>query len=83
MILREPTPQVPWPNLETLLAEGSNLSLGQIVPIRCAAIAADEHTMLVAIVRQPNESFVELLNRLDRALGEVNATGIAVDDINP
>ena len=82
LIRREPTPQAPWPNLEALLEEGGNLSLGRIAPIPYAAVAADEYSMLVAIVRQPNESFVELLNRLDHALGEVNATGTTIDDIN-
>lgn len=82
LIRHEPTPQAPWPNLEALLDEGGNLSLGQIAPIPYAAVAADGSTMLVALVRQPDESFIDLLNRLDRALAEVNATGAAIDDIN-
>lgn len=82
LIPREPTTLSPWPNLEALLEEGGNLSLGQIAPIPYAAVAADGHTMLVALVRQPNESFIELLTRLDHALREVNATGAAIDDIN-
>lgn len=82
LIRREPTTLSPWPNLEALLEEGGNLSLGQIAPIHYAAVAADEHNMLVALVRQPNESFLEILTRLDRALAEVNATGSIIDDIN-
>ena len=78
----EPTTLSPWPNLEALLEEGGNLSLGQIAPIPYAAVAADGPTMLVALVRQPNESFIELLTRLDHALREVNATDAAIDDIN-
>lgn len=72
----------PWPNLEALLEEGGNLSLGQIATIPNAAVAADEHNMLVVQVRQPNESFIEILTRLDRALAEVNVTGSNIDDIN-
>ncbi len=79
---RAATPDEPWPNLQDLLDDDGNLTIGQIMPIPCAAIAADEYTMRVALIRQPNESLAELLVRLDLALGEVNATGDSIDDIN-
>ena len=81
-IAREPTTLSPWPNLEALLEEGGNLSLGQIAPIPYDAVAADKHTVLVALVRQPNESFIEILTRLDRALAEINATSSIIGNIN-
>ena len=79
---RTATPAEPWPNLQELLDDGGTLTIGRIAPIPCAAIAADEHAMLVALVRQPGESLAELLVRLDLALGEANATGDPVDHIN-
>ena len=82
LIPREATTLSPWPNLEGLLEDGGNLTLGQIAPISYAAVAADGHTILVALVRHPNESFVEKLTRLDRALAEVNATGSIINNIN-
>lgn len=38
-------------------------------------------SMELTLVRQPDESFLELLNWLDRALGDVNATDTTIDDI--
>ena len=79
---RTATAAEPWPNLQDLLDEGGTLTIGQIAPIPCAAIAADQHTMLVALVRQPNESLAKLMTRLDLALGETNATGETIDHLN-
>ena len=79
---RAATAAEPWPNLQDLLDDGGSVTIGRIAPIPCAAIAADEHTMLVALIRQPKESLAEILVRLDLALGEVNVTGDTIDDIN-
>ena len=82
LTVRTATAAEPWPNLQDLLDDGSSVTIGRTAPIPCAAIAADEHTVLVALIRQPKESLAEILVRLDLALCEVNVTGDTIDDIN-
>ncbi|HET8548921.1 MAG TPA: hypothetical protein VFL57_12985 [Bryobacteraceae bacterium] len=57
------------PNLEAFLeGDGPQISIGTIGPIRCAAVANDEHNMLAALVRRPGETLQQLLERLDAAV---------------
>lgn len=81
LTVRAATAAEPWPNLQDVFGEGGSVIIGRIAPSPCAAIAADEHGMLVALIRQPKESLTEILVRLDLALGEVNVTGDTIDDI--
>ena len=75
-------PATPWPNIEGLINSGGNVSIGDIPPVPCAAIAADESTMLAALLRREGESLVDLLNRLDAALGKAFDEEIYTDEIN-
>lgn len=57
------------PNLEAFLeGDAPQISIGAIGPIQCAAVAADPHNMLAALVRRPGETLQQLLERLDEAL---------------
>jgi hypothetical protein len=51
-------------------------------PIRCAAVACDEHQQFAALVRQPGESLEALLNRLDAALQRAWQHEEFIDEIN-
>jgi len=76
----------PWPTIEEFLAaEEGTISLGSIgynPSLGYTAVASDESTMLVALVRDPNESLHQLLDRLERALGPAIEEQIYVDEIN-
>jgi hypothetical protein len=76
------TPSSPWPNIEALIAEGGNISIGRIRPIPCAAVASDDHDMLAALVRRPSESFTDLLQRLDAAVAKAVDDREFTDEIN-
>jgi hypothetical protein len=70
------------PNIQALIDNGGNVSIGQIPPIRCAAVAADESNMLAALLRRDDENLVDLLNRLDGAVGKALDQDIFTDEIN-
>lgn len=75
-------PATPWPNIEELIDNGGNVSIGDIPPVPCAAVAADESTMLAALLRRKDESLINLLNRLDEAVGKAFNEEIYTDEIN-
>lgn len=59
------------------------VTIGEIPPIRCAALAAVGKKVHVALVRRSNETVDQLLQRLDAALGAALADGIAIDEVLP
>ena len=75
------TPPDRWPHIATLLANGGHITVGYIPPINGAAIAADEHSLLATIARRPGESFDDLLQRLDQAIGRALNEGIQTNEI--
>lgn len=76
------TPSSRWPNLEAFIADGGSISLGRIPPIECAAVASDEHSMLAALVRRKDESFMDLMQRFDAAIAKALDAGEFTDEIN-
>lgn len=73
----------PWPTLESfVLTEGGQISIGEIGPIECAAVASNDHNMQVALQRRPKESLAELLQRLDAALKRALDEDVFTDEIN-
>ena len=82
----KPVASTPWPTIEEFLAaEEGTISLGSIgynPSLGYTAVASDESNMLVALVRDPNESLHQLLDRLERALGPAIEEQIYVDEIN-
>jgi len=79
---REKPPATPWPNIEALIANGGNVSIGDIPPVPCAAVAADENNMLAALLRREGEPLEDLLSRLDEAVGKAVDEEIYTDEIN-
>jgi hypothetical protein len=75
-------PATPWPNIDELINNGGNVSIGDIPPVPCAAVAADESIMLAALLRREGESLSELLDRLDDAIGKAFDEEIYTDEIN-
>jgi hypothetical protein len=75
------TPPDRWPHIAALLANDGHITVGYIPPINGAAIAADEHSLLVTLVRRPGESLDDLLQRLDQAIGRALNEGIQTNEI--
>ena len=59
------------------------VTIGEIPPIRCAALAAVGKKVHVALVCQGNETVDQLLTRLDAALATVLASGTPIDEVLP
>jgi hypothetical protein len=50
-------------NIEALIADGGDITIGAIYPIECAATAADNHNTVAMLVRRENETLNALLKR--------------------
>jgi hypothetical protein len=59
------------------------ITLGEIPPIRSAALAAVGKRVRVALLRRDNENLGQLLERLDAALGKVMADDSVIDEVLP
>ena len=69
-------------NIEALIDDGGEITLGAIGSIECAATAADGHNALAMLVRRDGETLNALLKRLDRAIAKYVSTGEMTDEIN-
>lgn len=69
-------------NIEVLIEDGGEITLGRLHPIDCAATAADGHNAVAMLVRQNGETLNALLKRLDRAIGKYYDDGETVDEVN-
>ena len=69
-------------NIEALIADGGDITLGAIYPIECAATAADNHNTVAMLVRRENETLNALLKRLDKAIGKFYDNDEIGDEIN-
>lgn len=70
-------------NIEALIDEGGDITVGPVGPIECAATAADGHNALAMLVRRDGETLTALLKRLDKAIARFNDSGETTDEINP
>jgi hypothetical protein len=59
------------------------ITIGEIPPIRRAALAAVGKNARVALVCGETESVADLLHRLDAALGKAAAENIVIDEVLP
>jgi hypothetical protein len=69
-------------NIETLIDEGGNISIGRLSPFDCVAAAADEHNSLAMLVRRDGESLSALMKRLDKAIGLAWSDDLFTDEVN-
>ena len=67
---------------KALIADDSDITLGAIYPIECAATAADGHNSVAMLVRREGETLHALLKRLDKAIGRYFDNDEVVDEIN-
>ena len=80
--MRENNTAIPWSMLQWYVDNDGRISIGRIGPIACAAVASDEDQMQVALVRRDDETFIDLLTRLDAALLDTIENETYVDEIN-
>ncbi len=69
-------------NIEALIDDGGEITLGAVDNIDCAATAADHHNALAMLVRRDGETLNALLRRLDKAIAKFYETGETTDEIN-
>ena len=75
--------RLPLANIAALINNGGQLTLGALHPIKCVAVATDDHNCLAMLQRRPDESLQQLLERLDAAIDRAWATDELIDEINP
>jgi hypothetical protein len=69
-------------NIEALIADGGNITLGALDSIECVAAAADASNALAMLVRRDGETLNALLKRLDKAIGSAYDDGLFIDEVN-
>ncbi len=69
------------PHIADFLDEGE-ITLGQMDPVGCVAIANDGHNTLAMLVRNDGETLAQLLARLDQAIAKAIDDDIFTDEIN-
>lgn len=72
---------LPLPYIAEFIEDGQ-ITLGQMDPIGCVAIANDGHNTLAMLVRNDSETLAQLLVRLDQAIGKALDEDIFTDEIN-
>jgi hypothetical protein len=71
-------------NIQSFLDETrGQITIGEIPPIRRAALAALGKKARVALVCRDDETIAQLLERLDTALGKAMADNTVVDEVLP
>lgn len=71
-----------YPNIEAILEEGGDITVGRVGPIDCVAAASTSYDCPVMLVRRERESFVALLRRLDRSIGKAWDNETIIDEVN-
>ena len=84
MFTRKPSPTDGLGNIQSFLDNTrGQITIGEIPPIRRAALAAQGKKARVALVSQEGETIAQLLQRLDTALGKAMAEDAVIDEVLP
>ena len=79
-----PSRTAPLSHLQAFLDDTrGQITIGEIPPIRRAALAAEGKKARVALVGRDGETIAQLLERLDSALGKVMAEDTVIDEVLP
>jgi hypothetical protein len=68
-------------NLEILIEDGGDVSLGPEDGYAFVAIASDVEDVVALLVRKEGETLTALLRRLDRAVGKFFENGEVIDEV--
>lgn len=69
-------------NIETLVDEGGDISIGAVPPFDCVAAASDAGNCLAMLVRRDGENLRELIERLDMAIALAWSDDLFIDEVN-
>ena len=69
-------------NIEALITEGGEITVGALASHDCAATAADGSNALAMLVRRDGETLHALLKRLDKAIGLAWSDNLFIDEVN-
>lgn len=69
-------------NIEQLIADGGEITIGPMAGIACVATAVDDSNCLAMLQRRRSESLYQLLLRLDLAIDVALEQGEFIDEIN-
>jgi len=70
------------PYLEELMQHGQ-ITLGNVRPVGCVAVAHDGRQTLSMLLRRNGETVTQLLTRLDVAIAKALTEDIRTDEVNP
>lgn len=77
-----PGPGGLYSHIDAVIRAGGQIMMGNVAPIRDAAVAHDGKKTLVMLRKRSTESFADLLVRLNLAIATAQSTGQRVDEIN-
>ena len=60
------------PNTEALIEYDGQINIGNMPSVGYRAVASDENNTLAMLKRRPDDSFMELLSRLDQAIEQAD-----------
>jgi hypothetical protein len=84
MIFTKKTPTAALGNIQSFLDNTrGQITIGEIPPLRRAALAAQGKKARVALVSKDRETIAQLLERLDTALGKAMAEDSVIDEVLP
>ena len=70
------------PSIEELMEYGQ-ITVGNVRPVGCVAVAHDGRQTVAMLLRREGESVTELLTRLDGAITKAIRDGTRIDEVNP
>jgi hypothetical protein len=70
-----------WLHLAGLAGRGGHIVFGYVAPIHGVAVATEGTRMHATLLRREDETFDQLLARLDTAIGEAMRTGAPVNEL--
>jgi hypothetical protein len=79
--LKFPPPSGPWGALQAMMDDGGQVTLGAVSGIRAAAIATMPAGMLAGLMRRENESWPDLLIRLNAAVMQSVVDGRVINEL--
>ena len=71
-----------WTHIDNLMKAGGQITLGWMAPLDGVAVAADDHNLYAVLRRKPEETFTELLNRLDAAVAIAQNGGPRANEVD-
>lgn len=69
-------------NIAALIDNDGQITVGQIRPVGCVAVANDESNTLAMLKRRPGETLTALLLRLDQAIERALEHEEYLDEVN-